>query len=106
VAERIEPLHVVLFMAGGHVDDPDPNFALAYVLQRAFDDALGTLEAFLLGRGLFIWRSLPARSFPTVAEITESATDERLPGPPLARIRQLLNDFPDPPERQIKFRRL
>jgi hypothetical protein len=106
VAERVEPLHIVLFMAGGHVDDADPNFDLAYILKRAFDDALGTLDAYVLGRGLFIWRSLPIRSFPNGAEIMESATDDGMPGEPLARVRQLLNEFPDPPDRQTKFFRM
>lgn len=107
VADRVEPLHLVLFMLRGYSDDETAleDFGLAYIVETAFRDALATLDAFIDGK-----RSLPKRAFPTGEEVMEimvqadAEADAEADG--LLRVREAINALPDPPRSRSRITQL
>lgn len=111
VSDRIEPLHIVLFLVAGYAVESQKSssdkltsreksgldLSFAYVVETAFRDALAALDAFITGD-----RALPARAFPTGGEVMNLMTEHE-DDQGLVRVRQALNELPDPPRTRSRI---
>lgn len=97
VAERVEPLNLLLLLFGS-ADTRKPGeegiagwIGQAGVILRAFQSALAALDSCVLGQ------ALPPRTFATTDEMHDKLVDAPK-GSDLGVLQSLLNDLPSPPD--------